>query len=306
MPTPNIYQQLNIGADTQNIRVLELEPLRSSQDPKKIHDLRYSYTQPLYGTLRVVSLTKGPRYAALSYVWGNKSPPKSRHSVRCNGQDIEITENCQSALFCLRERFGRINIWVDSICIDQKNMKERGHQVRIMGRIYGQAQTVYVWLSPDTLQTGYSWSKSAKLSTDDGMLCLQRLASLITISGRNLRDKNFTIENVDLLGTFVRNAWFRRGWTFQELVLASNPVLLTSHHSLAWSELCRAFDSLQSEFSKTLSDPRGTYTSPLLDIASLVGVWKALPLSATRNTIKTGRPQDLTALEGYRTLPEVY
>ncbi|CAO2647476.1 Nn.00g083980.m01.CDS01 [Neocucurbitaria sp. VM-36] len=306
MPSPNIYQQLNLGDNTQNIRVLELEPLRRSQ---RLHDLRYSYTQPLFGTLRVISLTKGPRYAALSYVWGKKSSSNLRHTVRCNGQDLEITGNCQSALFCLRERFGKLSLWVDSICIDQNSIKERGHQVKLMGSIYGQAQAVYVWLSPDTMQTDYAWSSSARLSTDDGMLCLQRLghrASLVTSHGYGLRDKQPQTGEVELLGTFVRNAWFRRGWTFQELVLASNPILLTSHHTLTWSNLCRAFESLQLEFSRALADPHGTSVSPLLDLASLVGVWEALPLSASRLTIKTGISEDIYTLQGYSVLNEIH
>ena len=41
-------------------------------------------------------------------------------------------------------------LWVDAICIDQNNFKERNHQVHQMSRIYGAADMVIAWLrEPD-------------------------------------------------------------------------------------------------------------------------------------------------------------
>lgn len=39
-------------------------------------------------------------------------------------------------------------IWVDAICINQSDVKERNHQVHIMQRIYTNAASVVVWLGP--------------------------------------------------------------------------------------------------------------------------------------------------------------
>jgi hypothetical protein len=36
--------------------------------------------------------------------------------------------------------------------------------------------------------------------------------------------------------SFFRNTWFSRGWTPQELVLASNPVFFSDAQTLAWNE----------------------------------------------------------------------
>jgi Heterokaryon incompatibility protein (HET)/Ankyrin repeats (3 copies) len=44
------------------------------------------------------------------------------------------------------------HIWIDAICIDQSNDDGRGHQVRLMRKIYEAAQCVSIWLGiADTL-----------------------------------------------------------------------------------------------------------------------------------------------------------
>ena len=37
-------------------------------------------------------------------------------------------------------------IWVDALCIKQKDHKEKGHQVQNMGQIYRRADFVWIWL----------------------------------------------------------------------------------------------------------------------------------------------------------------
>ena len=39
-------------------------------------------------------------------------------------------------------------LWIDAICINQQDLKEKGHQVRNMGRIYKQASSVLIFLGP--------------------------------------------------------------------------------------------------------------------------------------------------------------
>jgi len=39
--------------------------------------------------------------------------------------------------------------WADGICIDQSNLKERGHQVALMGQLYRKATLVCSWMGRD-------------------------------------------------------------------------------------------------------------------------------------------------------------
>lgn len=89
-------------------------------------------------------------YKALSYVWGSD---KLSHRLTANGQVLYITSMLYDALWCLRHpREDRI-LWVDAICIDQSNVRERGHQVRQMSQIYTGAERVIFWLGSGNRET---------------------------------------------------------------------------------------------------------------------------------------------------------
>jgi Heterokaryon incompatibility protein (HET) len=36
--------------------------------------------------------------------------------------------------------------WIDALCINQEDVSERNHQVRMIGKIYSQAQGIVAWL----------------------------------------------------------------------------------------------------------------------------------------------------------------
>jgi hypothetical protein len=82
-------------------------------------------------------------YEALSYVWGN---PGNRRSISIDKHDLPITTNLHAALVSLRDRFLERVLWVDAICINQDDLKERGDQVQYMAEIYRRASRVIVWL----------------------------------------------------------------------------------------------------------------------------------------------------------------
>jgi hypothetical protein len=45
--------------------------------------------------------------------------------------------------------------WVDALCIDQKSLQERNHQVGIMGQIYSRAQHVFACVGPHADDSEY-------------------------------------------------------------------------------------------------------------------------------------------------------
>lgn len=78
-----------------------------------------------------------PSYDALSYVWGNTAV---KVPITLNGQQFGVTVNLECALRHFRlERRPRI-LWVDAICVNQKDIKVRNSQVRQMGRVYRQSK----------------------------------------------------------------------------------------------------------------------------------------------------------------------
>src|SRR6266480_5083928 len=97
-----------------------------------------------------------PDYEALSYVWGSTLAPDSVQILlsKKQGQDgariLNVTKNLSSALQHLRYETRPRVMWIDAICIDQSNLKERSYQVALMSDIYQLAQRVVVWLGPET------------------------------------------------------------------------------------------------------------------------------------------------------------
>jgi hypothetical protein len=82
-------------------------------------------------------------YEALSYVWGD---PNKTVPIFVGEHRFNITENLHTALLRLRNHSIERIIWVDAVCIDQANEKEKAHQIQYMAKIYGQANRVIIWL----------------------------------------------------------------------------------------------------------------------------------------------------------------
>jgi hypothetical protein len=93
-------------------------------------------------TLRELSVTSY-LYEALSYVWGSEADPLL---ITVDGQKLAVTQNLCAVLLRLRDcNIPRI-IWVDAVCIDQADEKEKEHQIRLLPAIYAKANRVAVWL----------------------------------------------------------------------------------------------------------------------------------------------------------------
>jgi len=164
-------------------------------------------------------------YEALSYAWGAAS--QEEYSISMTGGSImKIGANLFEALRNLRLPDRDRILWVDAVCIDQQNPKERGHQVRQMGDIYRLADRVLFWLG------------SATFETDITMELLKRLQE-VTLQHMcwkwNRNDKRWTslwIEALeaakskfpgvryttvqDGMRSLLDRPWFTRVWILQE------------------------------------------------------------------------------------------
>jgi len=109
-------------------------------------------------------------YEALSYVWGD---PNEILPIFVDGHVLHITVSLHAALLHLRDHSLERIIWVDAVCIDQANEKEKEYQIQSMARIYGQASRVIVWLgkaednSDQALETIRSAAKDGSINVLD-------------------------------------------------------------------------------------------------------------------------------------------
>jgi hypothetical protein len=128
-----VYQPLN--QSTSDIRVLRLLPNNGNSKLKDIPACQIFHT----------SLDDNPKFVALSYVWGDTT--KSR-AILVETYTVLVNTNLYEALMALRPSKIPIVIWIDFLCINQLDTKEKGWQVALMGNIYRQAQNVIAWLGP--------------------------------------------------------------------------------------------------------------------------------------------------------------
>ncbi|KAF1980941.1 HET-domain-containing protein, partial [Aulographum hederae CBS 113979] len=135
------YKDLVLDRNGHNlsIRLLQLLPGEDSS--------------PINCTFRQVTLTSKsiPRFVALSYTWG--APPETK-TILIDGIQFRVRENLFEFLLQARKRerghWGKREkwkwLWIDAVCINQANLRERNHQVQNMARIYSNAWLVVVWL----------------------------------------------------------------------------------------------------------------------------------------------------------------
>jgi hypothetical protein len=130
-------------------------------------------------------------YEALSYVWGDDE--SNRQTVEINGNQFPVRRNLHAALLNLRDNTFERNIWIDAICIDQKNVKERNHQVPLMAKIYSKANRVIIWLGDET---------------DDTKGALEDICLAANESSNHETEKI----NQQAILNLLRRPWFERIW----------------------------------------------------------------------------------------------
>lgn len=172
-----------------------------------------------YLTTEVHKLEDEPEYYALSYVWG--TAPASI-SVPCNGTSLLITPSAYEILqVALR---ADQTLWIDAICIDQEDPAEKELQIPLMQQIYANATNVVMYLGQSNLAThafmcdfsrvlqlSYSWQPT---------LC---------INEPDWRGPEWPREDElfwEGFWTLLNHDWFRRVWTYQEIVLAKHALLV--------------------------------------------------------------------------------
>jgi hypothetical protein len=98
---------------------------------------------PIQGHLIVSPLLQCPPYEALSYTWGD---PAEKSPIHISGGMFSAQRNLKSALHHLRYLDKVRVLWVDALCINQTDNKEKSSQVAQMGNIYKRAEQTTVWL----------------------------------------------------------------------------------------------------------------------------------------------------------------
>ena len=90
-------------------------------------------------------------YVALSYVWGKVA----QQSFRLGSTLGRLPETLEDAMTCVRI-LGKRYLWVDSLCIDQSDEKDKLNQLERLWSIYRGAYITIIALSGNSANAGIS------------------------------------------------------------------------------------------------------------------------------------------------------
>ncbi|KUJ21868.1 HET-domain-containing protein [Mollisia scopiformis] len=225
-------------------------------------------SSPLRTSLREVRSLESAEYEALSYTWASEDGDASLSaSIICDDFRMKVTKNCATALSWLRHPKSDRTLWIDAVCINQRDTTERSSQIELMRRTYSNASRVLIWLGEASKEI----DPESKLSCSHiFMKHLQGMAAEIRelhAAGkagktsplhRQLLADIFAWKQSGMMTTtpllesffdFVDWPWWARLWVVQEASFAKSAVLICSEQTLDYFDL-RIWADVVSECNK--------------------------------------------------------
>jgi hypothetical protein len=209
------YHHLPLNPNKPHIRLLELLPGAASEEVNLKLDI-----VPLDDT--------GYQYDAISYMWGPVTP---EYKVKIGSKSLSVRANIWEFFHHCRKNKNVINrLWIDAICINQKDNAEKASQIRYMDHVFSRAERVLIWLGKDVSELPEMSSVADKISIRNaqGLKADQSCFSELGENGRmELR--------VDMLQEYFRlisSEYWWRLWIIQEMLLNARTLIIAGHSFL--------------------------------------------------------------------------
>jgi hypothetical protein len=235
---PYHYQLLTPSAQT---RIIVLEP-------------SLNVSAPLICRIDELRIESDEGFQALSYTWGE--PSFTETLIVDKVYFLRITSNLRDALRRFRLPSHSRRLWVDAVCINQKDEEEKGKQIPFMDVIYRGASAVLVWLGNYPTQAA----------------CLRSIAAYPRLVGKE-RGPNSRVgrqEHSELLmsvASLTDLPWFSRRWIVQEAVLNPDVLLCCCDEELSWVRLANCLGMIGNP------PPHMTSLNTVLAMANLWKRW---------------------------------
>lgn len=234
----------------RHIRVLELEPAKTSSDFVSCRCIHVSLDDPLR-----------PPYVAISYTWGAER--EKAYHILVNGHLLRITQSVHDIFRSNRIQESNISLWIDAICINQDNKEEKSLQVTLMGEVYSGADHVRVWLGPS--------DENSSLAMSFTYTVCSILPAIETFDPERTlyyaqKYKEGGLEWAALANLLSR-PWFTRTWVIQEVALSSNTYFVCGEDILDWKTLVRAITGMGG-----LGYNGMIATKPCSDLITIIGL----------------------------------
>jgi hypothetical protein len=225
----------------------QYQPLPS---PRHIRLLRLLKPRGLIlpAELEIFAIDDAPEYDALSYTWGE---PRIRFGLSVGEKLIPVPgDNLLRFLraVAFRGLAGGRWIWIDAICINQKDEQEKYHQIPLMREIYSGAEEVLAWLGDGSFLESLILNEEvipAVRAAVSGPT--PELQILQPYPGGRFADRYnapipFGMMRRTLMSIYDR-PYFRRIWIQQEIVLGKNVWVLCGHAKVSWEVFVQLSDT---------------------------------------------------------------
>ncbi|KAG4428186.1 hypothetical protein IFR05_016330 [Cadophora sp. M221] len=243
---------------TTCIRILELFPGEG--------------TDVIKCSLSVTERETAPPFEAISYAWGSGT---NTRVISCENRKLKVTTNLRDALWKIRDPVKSRLLWADAVCINQKDIKERGYQVWQMSEIYASATRVLVWLDLPNPKSGdfdYLFgddftgavTQSTIPSSDQRGVLYNFVEQLDSIQSQHEEPDPEIQLIANTLGQLFESPWFTRLWVIQEVGMAKSVQALVGNTKLDFVDLVRII--LKLERRTLLMDQLGLFTAGIANV----------------------------------------
>ncbi|KAK7747427.1 hypothetical protein SLS53_001682 [Cytospora paraplurivora] len=140
-PDKPLYAPLD--AAKREIRVLRVSRVLPADVDNSAAD---NNNEAFKADLLHVSLDDDPPYIAVSYTWGDPKIIGRFKSDQEGAAGIEYNQSVSKIVNTLVPMGSTLHLWIDALCINQRDYDEKGTQVALMGEIYKKARQVVVFL----------------------------------------------------------------------------------------------------------------------------------------------------------------
>jgi hypothetical protein len=218
-------------------------------------------------------------YIAVSYCCGDQRILKD---ITLNNARVQIPASAERALRGIRSKYRASNFWIDAICINPSDSKERTHQVLLMSKIYSSAYSTIVRLesagdvADRLLSACFVDYKTQRNDYPEVMWNAKSFIDSNSAVPETLR--NTTQNLLRSLLVYLNQPWFGRLWVYQEVLLSQYVIVSVGRNLTSWAMIRIAI-----EYFECLSP-----APELWDGVNVSGLRVSTPWRARRNGHENG------------------
>ncbi|KAK3626135.1 hypothetical protein LTR56_020042 [Elasticomyces elasticus] len=127
-----LYEHLLLARE---IRVLVVQPAVDEDEP-------------IRALLEYTNIDEPCNYDAISYCWSRREDGRAEliRDIQCNGHVVPVTDTAEEAIKSFRRPDRERVLWLDALCINQSDIRERTQQVSMMAQIYAASAKTLIYL----------------------------------------------------------------------------------------------------------------------------------------------------------------